>query len=731
MAEAQLLELAQQGDLDQFESTCLEVLGGGGSLTALVRPFHKLERSPSGERVVELAQLVLDNAGDDADNRAALAIARSALMVAPKNDGLRQRLTALYKLVYADNPGFAQALEASGLEAERPARAAIKLLDVYLELKPGDTLIGRMDDRAVEIIEIDRANGIVNLRRQDRSVTVPASELAREYDRVDHTDFRVLRQLWPEKLTDLIKNKPVDLVIGLIHAHGESIDAEQLKDELVPRYIEPGTWSKWWTKARTQLKKSPYVLMEGRSPIILSYVDGGARLEDEAWRRFEEKSDPLHWSAVIEQYVRDKGSLNEPLDEELLQRCGDGILKYAQTIRDKRSSEALACTLLFGQSNGLPARDEAAALATDLLRSSKNPIGLISGQPSDVLWGSALSVLRAARPDDWVDFFLQLIPLAPSTQLDMLSEGAIEAGRAEAVQEFIDQSMSDPLHHAEILYWLWKGPRQTGSLKLPSDLKLLTNVLQLWTGLNRTTGKDEQVIRHFRHRMRTAFGLRDYGRVASAMKEVGEAAAITLKRQLELIEGVGDTVRGKMLDILRDVHPRLWLIKRRQIQPWEDKDTLYSTQGGIGRRVAERDEIENVQMRENAKRIGEAASHGDLSENSEYKFALEERDLLRARLARINDELSKARPIDVAGVPTDHVAIGTYVIFRRVSDGGQREMTFLGPFDGDVDQGIFSYLAPFAQRVMGLHIGDHVTVTLDGVEQEFEVLSIANALEPG
>ena len=36
--------------------------------------------------------------------------------------------------------------------------------------------------------------------------------------------------------------------------------------------------------------------------------------------------------------------------------------------------------------------------------------------------------------------------------------------------------------------------------------------------------------------------------------------------------------------------------------------------------------------------LGEAASRGDLSENSEYKFAIEERNLLRARLAQLNSE---------------------------------------------------------------------------------------------
>jgi transcription elongation GreA/GreB family factor len=133
-------------------------------------------------------------------------------------------------------------------------------------------------------------------------------------------------------------------------------------------------------------------------------------------------------------------------------------------------------------------------------------------------------------------------------------------------------------------------------------------------------------------------------------------------------------------------------------------------------------------MPENAKRIGEAASHGDLSENSEYKFALEERDFLRARLAQINQDLSLTRQIEPEEVPTDHVGIGSRVRLRKMADGEERVMVLLGPFEADVEQGIFNYRAPACQRVLGSRVGEHVTLTLEGDDHEFEVVAIENAL---
>ncbi|MGE0481732.1 MAG: GreA/GreB family elongation factor [Phycisphaerae bacterium] len=119
---------------------------------------------------------------------------------------------------------------------------------------------------------------------------------------------------------------------------------------------------------------------------------------------------------------------------------------------------------------------------------------------------------------------------------------------------------------------------------------------------------------------------------------------------------------------------------------------------------------------------------GDLSENSEYKFALEERDLLRARLAQMNNDLSRARELHFHDVPKDHVGIGSHVTAREIATGETRSMTFLGPFDTDVERSVYNYLAPFSQKFMGARLGDHVKVTLDGRDAELEVVAIENGL---
>jgi transcription elongation factor GreA len=117
-------------------------------------------------------------------------------------------------------------------------------------------------------------------------------------------------------------------------------------------------------------------------------------------------------------------------------------------------------------------------------------------------------------------------------------------------------------------------------------------------------------------------------------------------------------------------------------------------------------------MRENAKAIGAAAEKGDLSENSEYKFALEERDLLRARQANLQQQLSMARALDPNDVPTDHVSVGSKVWLRHKPTGQMLAFTFLGPLEADIEQHIYNYKAPFAQEMMGRRVGDEIELAI-------------------
>ena len=84
-------------------------------------------------------------------------------------------------------------LELSGLTAGRPARTAIRLIDVCLSLETGEALISRAEDSVVEVLDVDRENWLVTLRHPRGPRTIAPLELSREYERLATDDFRVER----------------------------------------------------------------------------------------------------------------------------------------------------------------------------------------------------------------------------------------------------------------------------------------------------------------------------------------------------------------------------------------------------------------------------------------------------------------------------------------------------------------------------------------------------------
>jgi transcription elongation GreA/GreB family factor len=723
-------DVAPWGDFSGFEARCLESLESGTlQLRDLVAPFVRFQKSPEAPRLATLGQMVLEGGDVAGDPAAALEIARIALLADAENADLRRRAIELYRAVYANRPNVDALLEASGLTTGRPARPALRMLDLFLALRPGDALLNRTDDSVAEVIGVDAGRGYVTLKRSGRPATVPLADLVREYERVAADDFRVLRQLRPERLAEMIENDPVALVTGLLHAHGDSLDSDQLEHELTPKYIARSDWSKWWSRARSELKKAPNILMEGRSPVVLRYSTNRRSTEDEAWAAIGATNDAVKALSVFDGYVRSVKRDGKSADAAFVRRVQDHVAGKAAAAEKQRPSEALGWALALAEIEKKPtgAEPRGAALAARLLTSQHDPTDLIIGLGDATLWELTIPALREARPSDWAARLVELAPDLPASLLDDVARAAVENGLTDAMQAHIDMALADPPEFPEVLYWLWKGPRITG-LRMPSPDELFGRILQTLSALGRSLNPAPAVMRRFRDRMKAALTLKDHAQARACLERIAPERAITVRQQLARLDGVGDNLPAKLTETLRELHPQLWKVAEVKLAPWEDPNILWSTTAGLTRKTQERDHLVNVTMRDNARRIGEAAALGDLSENAEYKFALEERDLLRARLATMNQELSLARELQPHEVPVDHIGVGSRVVIRHTADGTTRTLTFLGPFDADVDAGVYNYKAPLAQKLMGLRAGERVSFVLDGRETEVEVVSIASGL---
>ena len=111
--------------------------------------------------------------------------------------------------------------------------------------------------------------------------------------------------------------------------------------------------------------------------------------------------------------------------------------------------------------------------------------------------------------------------------------------------------------------------------------------------------------------------------------------------------------------------------------------------------------MKQVEIPAAAEAIGETASHGDLSENTEDAVAIERRDLLLDRLNRWTKEFQRYRVYPVDEISSDRVSAGIRIQLQE--NGGEEKVQTLdvvGPLDADPENGRINYMAPLAKTVL-------------------------------
>ena len=122
--------------------------------------------------------------------------------------------------------------------------------------------------------------------------------------------------------------------------------------------------------------------------------------------------------------------------------------------------------------------------------------------------------------------------------------------------------------------------------------------------------------------------------------------------------------------------------------------------------------------------ISEARAHGDLSENAEYHAAKEQQGYNEAKVAELEDKLSRADVIDVTKLSGDSVKFGATV--QLVDEDTDEKVTYkiVGEYEADVKKGKISITSPIARALIGKKKGDSVEVTTPKGARAYEILKV-------
>lgn len=154
-----------------------------------------------------------------------------------------------------------------------------------------------------------------------------------------------------------------------------------------------------------------------------------------------------------------------------------------------------------------------------------------------------------------------------------------------------------------------------------------------------------------------------------------------------------------------------------------DKEPM--TADGYRQLQEELKKLKSVERPMVVKAIAEAREHGDLSENAEYHAAKERQGFIEARVADLEDKISRADVIDVSKLSGSNITFGATVKLVDEESGEKSTYQIVGPSEGDIKSGKLAISAPLARALIGKAKGDSVEVAAPSGDKYYEILSVS------
>ena len=121
--------------------------------------------------------------------------------------------------------------------------------------------------------------------------------------------------------------------------------------------------------------------------------------------------------------------------------------------------------------------------------------------------------------------------------------------------------------------------------------------------------------------------------------------------------------------------------------------------------------------------LRDARSYGEGANNDEHHAVLEERMVLEARIARLEQSLARVVVVDPQQIRGGAAAIGTTVLLEDLTAGGKRRYRIVGAHA--LDPGAISAASPMGQALLGETAGKVVTVELpNGRDRSVRLLAV-------
>lgn len=144
--------------------------------------------------------------------------------------------------------------------------------------------------------------------------------------------------------------------------------------------------------------------------------------------------------------------------------------------------------------------------------------------------------------------------------------------------------------------------------------------------------------------------------------------------------------------------------------------------------INELQELKQEKLPAVLERLAEAKAMGDLSENFEYKSAMEDKDFINSRIAEITNLIADVEIVEKEKdiKKSDKVVdFGSRVTVRIEDDDKEYQVSIVGTWEIGIEDGLkISFESPLGQAIRGKKVGDTVKMRHEGGRKDVKIIAV-------
>jgi transcription elongation GreA/GreB family factor/transcription elongation factor GreA-like protein len=677
MNDKKLTELVENNQLDNLEEYWLEILERGEfDLQDLLDTARLLGRRHEKQRAGSLMNLLAENLREhqrSADYLRVLKEITRHTLDPKKLDDFKDQFRETLHRVYPQRPSFDSILKFYSFnESLKPEElvSAVEKAEEALRYDVGQAFY-QQGYGTGQVTEINLKLRVVRIDFEKKSdVTVQFGDSEVIFLDEGHILSQKVRHL--PKFRQEAEGDPPGVLGRLLQTFDRPMTVSEIKDCL-NNVITDGSWSRWWTAA----KKNPQIVTTGKgSQALYSWSGSASEAEEQTRKEFD--------SAKTKERIGMAKTLSGR-SPELTNHFAEVLMAEAsKAYETKKWDVALDILDLFQR---WP--DKNLSYTFEQMLREANPTEVLNLVDNQTQKTRVLTAYRELFSDSWVQiysqhFFREENPKVLSLMLDKLVSEA-----PETADQVLNRIVSSPSLSPAAFVWF---------CEMAADEKASPLFI------TRLEGKF----------LLSAIEAIDASEFTKNRNRIKKALESGLLMNI-LSHTLNPDVAQKSMDMLdstihlEDYRKDRWknFIRMKVPEMKKKEDWIFSTREAFEVKRAELENLIKVELPINRKAVGEAAAHGDLKENADYKLARERQEYLINRVAALQNELNRVRVLEPGQIDSSEVRPGTRIVLSQPGDK-RMVLTLLGPWDSNPQQGIYSYQAKIGTILLGKLPGEKI-----------------------